>query len=144
MSPPKKQQQPGIATDLTEIAMTIVVAASTKHSGPLSLQCRGLKVEMLEHQLDLNHSRTVVFALTHMSCKVGCGRMSYHSWGKFLALSKAENRKTGQLNRLNFWFTSKQYPFSGIKISHCRNPVLNNRTIDKVTNITLYHMRAEG
>ena len=77
---PDTKKQLGIKTDLTEIAMTIVVVASTKHSGPLSLYTvatqPGLKLKIQERS---GLERCFVSAITHMSCKVGRGRMNYRS-----------------------------------------------------------------
>ena len=53
-------------------------------------------------------------------------------------LCMAENRKMGQLKRLNSWFTSRQYPFKGEKISHF------HRTAHKATAIPLSRMSTDG
>ena len=92
--------------------MTIVVASSfNKSFRPVSLYRSYLARPKTRDARTLT-AYCFVSAITH-DCKVRRGCMNYRSCGKFIfLLRKAENRKQVK-NRLNFWFTSRQYRFKG-------------------------------
>ena len=69
------QKQLRITTDLMEIVMTIVVAASTQLSGQLA--------KLIVARSKTRHSRTErPMHGTRVSSEVGCGCMSYHLLGE--------------------------------------------------------------
>ena len=81
MSPPKKKQQLGIATDLTEMAMTIVVASSSQNvQARLAYRLCGYlarhKTLVASTLTGLEQpAHSLVLAITHVSCKVRRGRI---------------------------------------------------------------------
>ena len=101
-------------TDLTDIAITIVVAASTKRSGTLTLQCSYLARPKTQDARTLTGlvrlAHCFVLAITHMNCKVGRGHMNYHvrKVSRFFSFTSSKRKilasKNLKLERIkSFW-----------------------------------------